>query len=138
MKNGVCVGATFLGAPDSKKIEFESFGEVAENAPADVYGNDTRLIYLGPEKTTVEIKAKVPNSGRYNILVKFYQPNHAKFDILYKIDADKLSYDGKLNLRNCPSNSGCRAIILQGNGANSFELEENVTIIFTVINLPHW
>lgn len=88
---------------------------------------------MSPEQSIVEIRSQVPNSGRYNILVKFYQPNHAKFDVLYKIDADKLSYDGKLNLRNCPSNSGCRVLIEQNNGAKSFELEQNVTITFTVI-----
>lgn len=64
--------------------------------------------------------------------MKFYQPNHAAFNILYKIDADKLSYDGKVDVRNCPSISGCRELILQNNGAESFELEENVTITFTV------
>lgn len=90
------------------------------------------MIYCGPGKPTIEIKGKVPSPARYNILVKFYQPNHAKFDLLYKIDADKLSYDGKVNLRNCPSNSGCRELILQNNGAKSFDLEENVTITFTV------
>lgn len=105
---------------------------MAENSPTDLYNNETKLVYLGPEHTTIEIKSQVPNSGRYNILVKYYQPNHARFDILYRIDADKLSYDGKLNLRNCPSNSGCRAIIVQSNGAKSFELEQNVTITFTV------
>lgn len=94
--------------------------------------NETQLIYLGPDQSTVEIKSKVPNPGRYSILIKFYQPNHAQFDILYKIDADKLAYDGKLNLRNCPSISGCRELILQSNNAKSFDLEENVTITFTV------
>lgn len=87
---------------------------------------------MDPNDSTVEVKAKVPQPGRYNILIKFFQPNHAQFDILYKIDADKLSYDGKVNLRNCPSNSGCRELILQNNGAKSFDLEENVTITFTV------
>lgn len=114
------------------QVEFENFQEVAERSPTDLSNNDTQLIYLGPEQTTVVINSQVPNSGRYNILVKFYQPNHAKFDVLYKIDADKLSYDGKLNLRNCPSNSGCRVLIEQMNGAKSFELEQNVTITFTV------
>lgn len=94
--------------------------------------NDTQLIFIGPEKSSIEIKSKVPNPGRYSILVKFYQPNHAAFNILYKIDADKLSYDGKVDVRNCPSISGCRELILQNNGAKSFELEENVTITFTV------
>lgn len=116
------------------QIEFESFHEAATNLPLDISSNDTQAIYLGPGMSTVEVKSKVPNSGRYSILVKFFQPNHAKFDVLYKIDADKLSYDGKLNIRNCPSISGCRELILQTNEAKSFELEENVTITFTVSN----
>lgn len=131
MKDSVCVQTSFLGAPDSKKIEFESFQTVAENIPIDLYNNETKLIYIGPEQTTIEIKSQLPNSGRYNILIKYHQPNHAKFDIFYKIDADKLTYDGKLNLRNCPSNSGCREMIIQTNGAKSFELEQNITITFT-------
>lgn len=87
---------------------------------------------MDQDQSTVEIKSKVPNPERYSILIKFFQPNHAQFDILYRIDADKLAYDGKLNLRNCPSNSGCRELILQSNNAKSFDLEENVTITFTV------
>lgn len=96
-----------------------------------MYDNDTRLIYLDNSESTIEVRSKLPNPGRYNILVKFFQPNHAQFDILYKIDADKLSYDGKLSLRNCPSNSGCRELLVQ-NGLPIFDIENNITITFTV------
>lgn len=89
-------------------------------------------MYIDQSQSTVELRSKVPNPGRYNILVNFYQPNYATFDILYKIDADKLSYDGKLNVRNCPSNSGCREIILKNNELKPFDIEENITITFTV------
>lgn len=131
-QDGECIESAFWPAPDSKKIEFANFKEPSEETiPSELPNNDTQLVYLGPGSSTVEVKTKVEDSGRYAILVKFYQPNHARFDILYKIDADKLSYDGKLNLRNCPSNSGCRGIILQNNGAKSFDLEENVTITLT-------
>lgn len=88
---------------------------------------------MGPENATVQFKSKVPFSGRYIILVKFFQPNHSSFDIKVKIDADKLSYDGKLKCRNCPSNSGCREIVIQNGGFKSFEAEENVTVTFMVI-----
>lgn len=104
---------------------------MAKNSPK-VY-NNTRLIFIGPEYPTVRIKSKVPYSGRYTILIKFYQPNYSAFDIMVKIDADKLTYDAKLQLRNCPSISGCREIIVQSDGIKSFELEDNATITFTVI-----
>lgn len=135
VKDGNCVQATFQGAPDSKKIEFEHDHEsqVSTNNPVDLFENNTKLIYLDDTSSTIEIITKVPSPGRYNILVKFFQPNYAKFDIVYKIDADKLSYNGKLNLRNCPSNSGCRELIVQDNGINSFDVEENITLTFTVI-----
>jgi hypothetical protein len=105
---------------------------VATSNPIDLYDNSTKLVYLDDSDSTVEIRSKVSSPGRYNILVKFYQPNYAQFNILYKIDADKLSYNGKLNLRNCPSNSGCRELIVQDNGVNSFDIEDNVTLTFTV------
>lgn len=130
-KDGACIESTFWPVPDSKKVEFAQFKEPTESSPVALPNNGTQLVYLGPGSSTVEVKTKVGDPGRYVILVKYNQPNHARFDILYKIDADKLSYDGKLNLRNCPSNSGCREIILQNNGAKSFDLEENVTITLT-------
>lgn len=117
---------------DQFQIEFENFQEVATENPIDVYNNDTQLIYLGPENPIVEIKTVILSPGPYTILIKFYQPNHAKFNILYKIDADKLTYEGNVKLRNCPSISGCREIFKQSNGAKSFDLEQNVTITLTV------
>lgn len=134
VKDGKCVQASFQSAPDSKKIEFEHEHEsrVSQSNPVDLFDNSTKLIYLDDTSSTIEIQTKVPSPGRYNILAKFFQPNYAKFDIVYKIDADKLSYNGKLNLRNCPSNSGCRELIVQDNGINSFDVEENITLTFTV------
>lgn len=94
--------------------------------------NRSGLVYLGPGQTSIAISSKVANLGRYNILIRYFQPNHANFDILYKIESSKQMYDGSVNLGHCPSNSGCREIILQSNGARSFELEEDVVITFTV------
>lgn len=134
IKDGECVQVTYLAAPDSKKIEFETNNEerIALNNPVGLPSDDLKLIYLDQNSSTVEIRSKVTEPGRYHIVCKFYQPNNAKFDILYKIEADKNTYDGKLNLRNCPSNSGCRETIAQNNGLKSFDIEENVTITFTV------
>lgn len=94
--------------------------------------NRTGLVYLGPGQTSITINSKVANLGRYNILIRYFQPNHANFDILYKIESSKQLYEGSVNLGHCPSNSGCREIILQSNGARSFEFEEDVVITFTV------
>lgn len=138
IKDGECVQATYLAAPDSKKIEFETNNEdriaVDPYPPGLPTNDDSKLIYLDQNNSTVEVRAKVAEPGRYHIVIKFYQPNNAKFDILYKIEADKNVYDGKLNLRNCPSNSGCRETVVQTNGGKSFDIEENVTIMFTVSN----
>lgn len=114
------------------QIEFKNFQEQTDVSDVQSFDNQTHLIYLGPNSTTIEVMSKVPSLGRYNILIKYKQPDHANFDILYKINADKQIYEGKTNLRHCPSTAGCRQIILQNNGAKSFELEENVTITFTV------
>lgn len=79
----------------------------------------------------MEIRSKVPHEGFYHILVKYYQPNHQKFAVNYKIDTGKVVYNGKLPLRNCPSNSGCRELIRPADNSMWFEIEEGVTITFT-------
>lgn len=134
IKGGRCVQATFRAAPDSKKVSFESGNEDQVTAlnPIDLYDSNQKLIYLDANNTVISVRSKVSHPGRYNILVEFYQPNHAQFDVAYKIDADKLSYDGNLSLRNCPSNSGCRELIVNSNAWKSFDIEDNVTITFTV------
>lgn len=139
IKDGRCVQATYRGAPDSKKISFENGNEDQITAlnPTDLFDSNQKLIYLDENNTVISVNSKVPHPGRYNILVEFYQPNHAQFDIGYKINADKVSYDGKLNLRNCPSNSGCRELIINNNAWKSFDIEDNVTITFTVKNDFH-
>lgn len=135
IKDGECVQATYLAAPDSKKIEFETNNEerIAEKNPGGLSADDdSKLIYLDHNNSTAEIRSKVAAPGRYHIVIKFYQPDNAKFDILYKIEADKNVYEGKLNLPNCPSTSGCRETITQKDGWKSFDIEENVTVTFTV------
>lgn len=82
----------------------------------------------------MEIKSKVPSPGRYHILVRFYQPNHQRFFVNFKVDTDKSSYHGKFPIKNCPSNSGCRERIIPSEGAMWFDIEEGVTITITVSN----
>ena len=90
------------------------------------------MVYLDINELTWEIHSKVPSPGRYHIIVKFFQPNHPQFDLKYHINADKSVYDGKLSVRNCPSNSGCRELIQQDNGYIWFDVDENITIALTV------
>lgn len=89
-------------------------------------------MYIDADQSTWEHRSKVPSPGRYHIIVKFFQPNHSQFNLIYRINTDKSIYDGKIPLRNCPSNSGCRELIKQDNGYIWFEIEEGITITLTV------
>ncbi|XP_058457360.1 laminin subunit alpha [Malaya genurostris] len=134
MENGKCVLTTYRTAPDSKKVDFETDNEerIAETNPSDLFDNSTKLIYLDKDEPALNIKTKVPHPDRYVIIVKFYQPNHPTFNIQYHIEADRQNYDGKLPLRHCPANSGCREILKQDNGYIWFDLED--TFDFTLLN----
>lgn len=117
------------------QIEFEHEHEdrIAKDDLPDVYDNATKVVYLGDgDDSTWEIRSKVPSAGRYHVIVKFFQPNHPQFNLIYRINTDKSIYDGKLPLRNCPSISGCRELIKQDNGYSWFDIEEGVTITLTV------
>lgn len=89
-------------------------------------------MYLDINESTWEIGSKVPSPGRYHIIAKFFQPNHPQFNLNYRINTDKSIYDGKLPVRNCPSNSGCRELIKQDSGYIWFDIEEGITITLTV------
>lgn len=134
MQNGKCVQATFRAAPDAKKIEFahDHNEKISTINPDDIFDNSTKLVYLDREQSTLEMQSKVTNPGNYHILVRFYQPNHPQFDVNYKIITDKTAYDGKLAVRNCPSNSGCRELLKQDNGNSWFYVEEKISITLTV------
>lgn len=134
MQKGKCVVTTYRTAPDSKKIEFESDNDerIAETNPSDLSDESTKLIYLDKDEPALNIKAKVSHPDRYVIIVKFYQPNHPTFNIQYRIENDRQNYDGKLLLRHCPANSGCREVLKQDNGYIWFDLDD--TFDFTLLS----
>lgn len=127
-QNGKCVAATFRNAPDSKKIEFEQEHDdrIALKLP-EVYDNSTKLIYLQRENPTIVINSKVLNPGRYVVLIKYYQPNHPRFLINYKLDSNRQIYEDKLSVNHCPSISGCREVITQ-----RVDIDEGFTFTLTV------
>lgn len=134
MQKGKCVVTTYRTAPDSKKIEFESDNEdrIAETNPSDLSDDSTKLIYLDKDEPALNVKAKVSHPDRYVVIVKFYQPNHPTYNIQYRIESDRQNYDGKLLLRHCPANSGCREVLKQDNGYIWFDLED--TFDFTLLS----
>lgn len=135
-KNGACVESTFVSAPDSKKIEFESEQEeriAVENLP-DIFSNSTKVIYLAKDSQSVLVSSKVNEPGRYVILTKYYQPNHPKFNIIYRLETERQNYDGRFALDHCPSSSGCRGVIRQDNGFLWFEIDDSFTFSLTNVH----
>lgn len=135
LKDGSCIESTFLTAPDSKKIEFESEQEeiVATANLPEIFSNNTKVILLGKDSQSVLVTSKVNEPGRYVVIVKYYQPNHPNFHIIYRLETDRQNYDGKLTLDHCPSNSGCRGAIRQDNGYLWFDIDDSFT--FSLTNL---
>lgn len=136
MRDGECVKGSFRTVPDSKKIEFETDHEnmVSDNLSDVVFDNNTKLINLNHDLSTIEIRSKVPTPGRYVILVKFYQPYHPKFNIDYRIQVDQQTLEGKFPVRHCPSNIGCREVV-KGEGEYIwFDIEDSFGLTLTNAN----
>lgn len=138
MQNGQCVQTSFLPAPSSKKTEVEADREdrIAIVNPTDLNDNSTKLVYLDINESTVEIRSKVSEPGLYHIVLQYFQPNHHQFAIDYAINGRTKS-SGKLPLKNCPSNAGCRVLIRPADNAMAFDIEENATITLTVRRLHY-
>uniref|UniRef100_A0A1B0DIX1 Uncharacterized protein n=1 Tax=Phlebotomus papatasi TaxID=29031 RepID=A0A1B0DIX1_PHLPP len=133
MRDGECVKGSFRTVPDSKKIEFETDHEdmVSDNLSDVVFDNNTKLINLNRDLTTIEIRSKVPSPGRYVILVKFYQPYHPKFNIDYRIQVDQQTLEGKFPVRHCPSNIGCREVVKGEGDYIWFDIEDSFGLTLT-------
>lgn len=134
MQNGQCVQTSFLPAPSSKKTEFETDREdrISTVNPTDLNDNSTKLVYLDINESTVEVRSKVPEAGAYHIVLQYFQPNHHQFSIDYAINNGRVRTTGKVPLKNCPSNAGCRVLIRPADNAVSFDIEESATITLTV------
>lgn len=134
IQDGKPIRGSFRVAPDSKKIEFETDHpeRISKTRPADIFDNSTTLIYLNSDDSTIMLKHKLSNPGRFVILVKYFQPDHPGTDVSYRIETDRQAYDGKLNIRHCPSNIGCRELIKQENGYIWFDIDESISITLTV------
>lgn len=133
--NEECVESSFPYPPDTKKIEFESEQEekiAIENLP-QISSNSTKVIYINKEDPTFMIQSKVDDPGRYAVIVTYYQPNHPKFNAIYRIETERQNFDGKFALDHCPSTSGCRAVLRQDNGFVWFEIDDEFT--FSLSNM---
>ncbi|XP_026292152.1 laminin subunit alpha [Frankliniella occidentalis] len=132
-KDGQCVGANFPTPPDSKRIEPESDNDVSTVKPPMISDNTSTLIYLDYNNPTVDAEGKVPGPGQYVFVVHYYQPDHPGFALDTVIQNENIVqngqyHEGKLPIRHCPSNSGCRSVIQQSNGSNRTLLSDSFIV----------
>jgi len=74
-KDNECLLATFPLPPSSKRVEFEENNEdlVAKQLPPGIVDAEAELVYLGD--SVIDIAGKVPQEGKYVLVVHFYQPD---------------------------------------------------------------
>ncbi|XP_058060994.1 laminin subunit alpha [Anopheles bellator] len=134
MQSGKCVQTSYRSAPDSKKIEFEAENEtrLAGELPKMLFDSSTKLILLDNRRPEVSTYSAVQHPNRYVLIIKFFQPDHPSFNVQYRVASKRQNYDGRLEVRHCPANSGCREVLKQDNGAIEFDLEDSIE--FTIVN----
>ncbi|KAJ8973563.1 hypothetical protein NQ317_009587 [Molorchus minor] len=128
-KDGECILSTFRNPPETKKIQFEQDvnGEIGKNKPTFVLTNETTYVWLNPSETFIDLKGKVPHPGYYTFIVQYYQPNFPEFDLNITIQNGQF-YEAKVPVKHCPSESGCRAVVIELTGNNKFLFTENFMI----------
>ncbi|XP_034480299.1 laminin subunit alpha [Drosophila innubila] len=130
-----CATPKFRSVPDSKKIEFETDHEdrIATNKPPyAVLDERVKLVHLDSRQDgSIVIESKVSDPNRYVILIKYYQPNHPKYQVLYTLTAGKNQYDGKFDIQHCPSSSGCRGVIRPMGDDEWFNIDDDFKFTMT-------
>ncbi|EDV96510.1 laminin subunit alpha [Drosophila grimshawi] len=133
--NQQCATPKFRSVPDSKKIEFETDHEdrIATNKPPyAAFDERVKLVHLDNRQDgSIVIESKVSEPHRYVILVKYYQPNHPKYQLTYTLTAGKNQYDGKFDIQHCPSSSGCRGVIRPTGDDWWFDIEDDFKFTLT-------
>ncbi|XP_053349425.1 laminin subunit alpha-3 isoform X3 [Clarias gariepinus] len=66
---------------------------------------------LKSPQTEVELRAEVPQTGRYMFVVHYCQPEHTTFPVDVLLDTGT-KWTGHINASFCPSVSGCRSVVI--------------------------
>ncbi|XP_050541070.1 laminin subunit alpha [Daktulosphaira vitifoliae] len=134
-KDGKCIHSLYPTPPDTKKVEFKFGNEarLAQSGPKNVNDNSSALVLVDMQDTTVDLAGKIPNPGPYVFIVHFYQPDFPTFEMSALIHNGQ-TYEAILPIKHCPSNSGCRSVIVQPNGNTEFHLTENFLLTLNGLN----
>lgn len=150
-KDGKCIESKFRNPPETKKIQFETDveGEIdSHRPPIEEWDNNTAYIWLNPNEKSIDLRGKVPSPGPYTFVLHYYQPHFPgntflldvviithltflEFDLEVIIQNGQF-YEAKVPVKHCPSQSGCRATIVQVDQNNKFSLTENFMITLKV------
>lgn len=132
IQDSMPVKGRFSVVADSKRIEMEAdqMDRIAQETPVEIFDNSTKLIYLNKDNSSITVSSKVNLPGRYIILVKYYNPNHPRMDVHYRIETDSQNWEGKLKVAHCPSNIGCRMMV-DHHGSTVFEINGPLTVTLT-------
>ncbi|XP_023237076.1 laminin subunit alpha-like [Centruroides sculpturatus] len=130
-KDGKCLEIKFPPVPDATKIEFESgFNEerIASDLPVTIFDKDAKLIYLNYSDAMVDIQGSVPDTGKYVLVVHYYQPDHPSFEMDVIIQNGQF-YEAVLPIKHCPDSSGCRAVVKEKITSDvSFQILKNFVL----------
>lgn len=132
IQDSMPIKGRFSVVADSKRVEFEADNpdRVAQATPIGMFDNSTKLIYLNKDNSSIVVSSKVNLPGRYVLLVKYFNPDHPRMNVHYRIDTDSQNWEGKLKVAHCPSNIGCRMIV-DHDGSPVFEINEAFTVTLT-------
>lgn len=112
-KDGKCLEIMFPPVPEATKVEFESginADRIATDLPATIFDKEAKLIYLNYSDAMVDIQGSVLDTGKYTLVVHYYQPDHPGFEMDVIIQNGQF-YEAILPIQHCPDSAGCRAVI---------------------------
>ncbi|XP_032875419.1 laminin subunit alpha-3 isoform X3 [Amblyraja radiata] len=89
------------------------------------------IILLKAPQNRVTFNTSVPDTGRYVVLVHFYQPLTPSFPVEVTVDGAG-SYKGSFNAAFCPHGFGCRSPITSGQRTELDLKSQDVSLTLTV------
>ncbi|XP_013408769.1 laminin subunit alpha isoform X2 [Lingula anatina] len=112
-RDGKCIEGAFRAPTGSFKVEVENNENPATtNLPPEIIDVDVGLVEIGRRtKPTVRINVRISNPGETVIVVQYYNPSSAPFDVPVTLEVNGNIYKGTFRADYCPGVSGCRAVV---------------------------
>ncbi|XP_033109167.1 laminin subunit alpha-like [Anneissia japonica] len=119
-----CLPSGYVVPVQVVRIEAEKETETDIQFPLPSMSSDKNILYYmdtDAGRMDLQIEDGNPGIGRWVFVVHYYQPLSSSYDVFFDLPGEVES-SGHFKAKYCPNTAGCRTVVFNTNGGNTFDL----------------